>query len=120
MDKAFLLNEKLKEELVLNSKAAYAHTTLYPKGLNSIPFIAKIFGPGAVDEVPYYETCVGWPPTAEGEDIENALNYINFYSKKINKVATMTDIIEEENAKGIYFVWAIFLDKNKHNDLAWG
>lgn len=115
MDEIFLLNEKLKEELVQNCKAVYAHTTLYPKGLNSIPFIAKIFGPGVADEVPYYETCVGWSPATEGEDIENALNCIDFYSKKINKIAIMTDIIEEENAKGIYFTWAIFVDKNEHN-----
>lgn len=117
MNKAFLLNEKLKEELVLNCKAKYTHTTYYPEGLNGIPFIVNVIGQDLVDDVPYYETCAVWPSNAQGEDLENALSCIDFYSKKINKVAVMTDIIEEEHPNCIHFTWAIFLDKIEDNAL---
>lgn len=116
MHEAFLLNEKLKEELVKNCQALYAHTTWHPDGLNSIPFIIKIIGQNTVDDTPYYETVATWPSAAEEENIENALNCIDYYCKKINKVAVMTDVIEEEDSRGIYFTWAIFLDKNNDNN----
>lgn len=115
MDEVFLLNEKLKDELVLNCKAKYAHTTFCPNGLNGIPFIVDVIGQDLVDDVPYYETCAVWPTNTEGEDLENALNCIDFYSKKINKIAIMTDIIEEHHLNGICFTWAIFLDKIEDN-----
>jgi hypothetical protein len=120
MNKVFLLNETLKEELVLNCKASYAHTTWHPNGLSSIPFLVKMIGSGIIDDVPYYETYATWPLNVEEENLENAINYIEYYSKKINKIAIMTDIIEEENTKSICFSWAIFLDKISKNDLDLG
>ena len=120
MNKAFLLNEALKEELVLNCKASYAHTTWHPKGLGGIPFIVNMLGPGLVDDVPYYETYAVWSLDTEEENLENAINCIDFYSKKINKLAIMTDIIEEENLKSICLSWAIFLDKTTKNDFDLG
>lgn len=120
MNEVFLLNESLKEELVQNCKASYAHTTWNPNGLNSIPFIAKILGEGIVDNISYYETTVRWPEHTEEENLENGLSVIDFYIKKINKIATMTDVVEEENMNGIFFTWAIFLDKKCENDFNWG
>lgn len=115
MDEVFLLNEKLKDELVLICKAKYVHTTFYPDGLNGIPLIVDVIGQELVDDVPYYESCAVWPIDAQEEDLENALNCINFHSKKINKVAVMTSVIEEQYSNGIHFTWAIFLDKIDNN-----
>lgn len=53
MDEVFLLNEKLKDELVLICKAKYVHTTFYPDGLNGIPLIVDVIGQELVDDVPY-------------------------------------------------------------------
>jgi hypothetical protein len=120
MNKAFLLNEALKEELVINCQASCTHTTWHPDGLSGIPFMIKILGAGVVDDVPYYETYATWPLSVKEENLENAINCIEFYSKKINKIAVMTDIIEEENTKCICFSWAIFLDKITENDFDLG
>ena len=120
MNEVFLLNESLKEELVQKCKASYAHTTWNPNGLSGIPLINKILGEGIVDDVSYYETTVRWPEYTEEENLENGCNFINFYNKKINKIATMTDIIEEENENGVFFTWAIFLNETDKNDLNLG
>lgn len=91
----FEVNEKLKEELVLNHKAFFAKTVFLSAGVLLLP-------------EPFYETTVLWKENEDLEVLKKAFNTIKKYQKKLKE--QMTEAIFEYNLGRPAIVWATFTD----------
>jgi hypothetical protein len=93
--KAFQLNEKLKEILVLEYKAYEAKTTFYSFGTFLLP-------------EPFYETIIKWPKDLNNIDYKKIENVILKTKQKLNKFCYFEGPLYEETSYYSGFVWALF------------
>lgn len=99
--KCFDINEKLKEELVLNCNSFFTKTVWLSAGV------------GIINE-PFYETTACWNKGEDLNDVERALKIIKKYQKQINKTeAEMVDPLFEYNLGHPTLIWAIFPEELK-------
>jgi hypothetical protein len=89
----FDINEKLKEELVLNYQAIFAKTIFLSAGNLLLP-------------EPFYETAVLWEKNTDIEILQKAYKLIVKHQKKLGE--QMTDPIFEYSLQKPSMVWATF------------
>ena len=99
---AFNLNEKLKEDLILNYQAKRAETTHYPNGMMFIP-------------ERFFETMVYWDSKVEEQVIENALDVIEKSKKDLEPYCYFDGPMVQNENKKIIIIWALF-DKQVLDD----
>lgn len=93
--KAFELNEKLKEKLVLHYKAKQAITTHYPYGMTFMP-------------ERFFETIVYWDKDIDVKSIEKAIKEVEENIPFFNKYVYFDGPIYQESSGGPTMVWALF------------
>jgi hypothetical protein len=91
----FAINEKIKDEMVLNHKAFFAKTIFLSAGALILP-------------EPFYETTVLWDKEENMETIHKAIKGTLKYQKKLKD--HMTEIIFEYNLGHPALVWATFIE----------
>lgn len=89
----FDINEKLKEELVLNHQAFFAKTIFLSAGNLLLP-------------EPFYETTVLWEKNTDTETLQKAYKIIVKQQKKLDE--QMTDPLFEYSLGRPSMVWATF------------
>lgn len=90
----FDINEKLKEELVLNHYAFFAKTIFLSAGNALLP-------------EPFYETVVLWHANTSMEILQEAYKLIVKHQKKLDE--QMTDPIFEYSLERPSMAWATFI-----------
>jgi hypothetical protein len=93
----FELNEKLKEDLVMNYGAWEAKSTLFNQGVVIIP-------------EKFLETIVRWEKDADEELMKKGIDKILDFKDEITKKCTMTDIQYETSYGHPQILWALFED----------
>lgn len=91
----FELNEKLKEDLILDYGASYAKTEFFKNGI------------GLIHE-PFLETIVRWDKGYDVEKMYEGFHFILKEARNINKVAEMTQPVLETSLGRLQIVWGIF------------
>lgn len=93
----FELNEKLKDDLVMNYGAWEAKSQLFNHGVIIIP-------------EKFLETIVRWEKDTDEQLIKKGINKILDFKDEISKKCTMTDIQYETSYGHPQIVWALFED----------
>jgi hypothetical protein len=90
----FAINEKIKDEMLLNHKAFFAKTIFLSAGAVILP-------------EPFYETTVLWDKEEDIETIQKAVKSTSKLQKKLKD--HMTEMIFEYNLGHPALVWATFI-----------
>lgn len=94
----FELNEKLKEDLVINCGAWEAKSIIFKDGVVIIP-------------EPFLETIVRWDKDTESELIAKGINKILDFKQKMDTRCFVTDVQYEVSYGHPQALWAIFKEE---------